>query len=38
MQFTNETFEFAPPAGKKRIRFLTEEEVEQVKEAIKEAK
>ena len=37
-EFTNETFEFAPPAGERRIRFLTEEEVEQVKEAIKESK
>jgi len=37
-EFTRETFEFTPSAGEKRIRFLTEEETRQVKEAVKEAK
>ncbi|MBW1750342.1 MAG: DUF2092 domain-containing protein [Deltaproteobacteria bacterium] len=37
-EFTNETFDFTPQVGEKRIRFLTEEEIEQVKEAVKESK
>ncbi len=36
-EFTKETFEFTPPAGERRIRFLREEG-EQLKEAVKESK
>lgn len=37
-EFTNETFNFTPQVDERRIRFLTEEEIEQVKEAVKESK
>lgn len=37
-EFGKEIFEFTPPAGEKRIRFLTEHEVEQVKQTVKESK
>jgi hypothetical protein len=37
-KFSNKTFEFSPSTEDKQIHFLTEEEIAQLKQAVKEAK